>query len=59
MFRKTNASKDGDIETSAVKSNYVFMYYHQSAEHNHVMKILNKSFENVAKFKCFENVNHQ
>jgi hypothetical protein len=31
----------------------MFMYRHQTAEHNHNLKVLNKSFENVAEVKRF------
>jgi hypothetical protein len=30
---------------------YIFIPHHQAAEQNHYIKIANKSFENVAKFR--------
>jgi hypothetical protein len=46
-----DASKVVGLEVNAEKSKYMLLPHHQNAKQNHDMKIANKSFENVVKFK--------
>jgi hypothetical protein len=46
-----DTSKEVGLEVNADKSKYMLLYHHQNAGQNHNMKISNRSFENVAKFK--------
>jgi hypothetical protein len=45
------ASKAIGLEVNAEKTKYVVMSWNQNAEHNHNIKIDNKSFERVEEFK--------
>jgi hypothetical protein len=47
------ASKEISLEVNAEKTKYVFISRHQSARHNHNIKIDNKCFERVEEFKYF------
>jgi hypothetical protein len=47
------ATKEISLEVNTEKSIYVFMSRHQSAGQNHNLMTANKSFDNVAKIKCF------
>lgn len=41
------------LEANAAKSKYTFMSLEQNANQNHIIRIANKSLENVAKPKYF------
>jgi hypothetical protein len=45
------ASKEVHLEVNANKTKYMFMSYYQKTGQNHYIKVANKSFENVVKFK--------
>jgi hypothetical protein len=45
------ASRDVGLEINAKKTKYMIMSYHQNLGQNHNTRIINESFENVAKFK--------
>jgi hypothetical protein len=45
------ASRDVGLEISAEKTKYMIMSRHPNSGKNHIIRIANKSFENVAKFK--------
>jgi hypothetical protein len=44
-----------DLEVYAEKTKYIFMYCYQKAGQNHNIKVGNKLFEDVAKFKISGN----
>jgi hypothetical protein len=46
-----DASKEIGLEVNSEKTKYVFMSRHQTAGQNNYIRITNKSFEKVAKFK--------
>jgi hypothetical protein len=46
-----DASKEGDLEVNAEKTKYMLMPPHQNAAQNHKIKIVNRSFGNLAKLK--------
>jgi hypothetical protein len=46
-----DASKEVDLEVNAKKCKYMLLSRHQNAGQNHDMKIGNRPFENVARFK--------
>jgi hypothetical protein len=48
----TRASNEVGVEVNAEKTKYMLLSRHQNAGKNHITKIANKSFENVAQFKC-------
>jgi hypothetical protein len=48
------ASNDIGLDVNAQKTKYTFIPYQQNVGHHHNMKIGNKSFERVAKFKTWE-----
>jgi hypothetical protein len=48
-----DCSKEVAVEVNAEKTKYVLLSRHQNARKNHVIKIANKSFENVAQFRHF------
>jgi hypothetical protein len=52
METLTDASKEVGLEVNAVKTKYILLSHHQNAEQNHDIKVANRSFENVAQFKC-------
>jgi hypothetical protein len=39
------------LEVNAEKTKYMFMSHHQTAGQSNYIRVANKSFENVAKFK--------
>jgi DNA-directed RNA polymerase alpha subunit len=45
------ASKVVGLEVNAEKAKYMLMYCHQNAGQNHNVKVANRSFENMAKFR--------
>jgi heptaprenylglyceryl phosphate synthase len=45
------ASKEIGLEVNSEKTNYVFMSRHQTAGQSNYIRVANKSFEKVAKFK--------
>jgi hypothetical protein len=45
------ASRDIGLEINAEKTKYMIMSHHLNSGQNHDIRILNESFENVAKFK--------
>jgi hypothetical protein len=47
----TDASMEVDPEVNAEKTKYMLMSHHQNAGQLHNMKIVNRSFEIVEKFK--------
>jgi hypothetical protein len=57
MFIKKNtealldASKEIVLEVNSEKTKYMFMSRHQTAEQSNYIRVVNKSFEKVAKFK--------
>jgi hypothetical protein len=46
-----DGSKEVCIEVNPEKTKYMFMSRHQTTGQNHYIKVANKSFENVAKFR--------
>jgi hypothetical protein len=46
-----DASKEIGLEVNSKKTNYTFMSRHQTAGQNNYIRVANKSFEKVAKFK--------
>jgi 23S rRNA U2552 (ribose-2'-O)-methylase RlmE/FtsJ len=46
-----DASKEVCLEVNTEKTKYMLLSYHQNAGQNHDVKIVNRSFENVAQFK--------
>jgi hypothetical protein len=46
-----DASKEVGLEVNAEKTKYMLLSHHQNAGQNHNIKIANRSFENVARFK--------
>jgi hypothetical protein len=46
------ASKEVGLEINTKKTKYMLMSHHRNAGHNRKVKIANRSFENLAKFKC-------
>jgi uncharacterized lipoprotein YehR (DUF1307 family) len=49
-----DASKEVGLEVNPKKTKYMLMSRHQKAEQKHSIKIVNRSFEDVAKFKYLE-----
>jgi hypothetical protein len=49
----TDASKEAGLEVNVKKTKYMLVPRDQSADQNRVIKIGNKSFENVSQFKYF------
>jgi hypothetical protein len=47
------ASNGGDLEKNMEKTKYRFMCCHQTAGQNHYVKVRNKAFESMAKYKYF------
>jgi hypothetical protein len=45
------ASKEIGLEVNSEKTKYMFMSRHQTAGHSNYIRVANKSFEKVAKFK--------
>jgi HD-GYP domain-containing protein (c-di-GMP phosphodiesterase class II) len=43
--------KEVGLKVNAVKTKYMFIFRHQTTGQNYEIKVANKSFENVAKFK--------
>jgi hypothetical protein len=48
----SEASKDIGLEINAEKTKYMIMSHHQNSGQNQNIRIADKSFENLAKFKC-------
>jgi hypothetical protein len=46
-----DASKETGLEVNAEKTKYMFMSHYQTARHSNYIRVANKSFEKVAKFK--------
>jgi hypothetical protein len=46
-----DASKDVGLEVNPEKTKYMFMSHSQKTGQKHSIKIVNRSFEDVAKFK--------
>jgi hypothetical protein len=46
-----DASKEIDLEVNSEKTKYMFMSRHQTAVQSNYIRVANKSFEKVAKFK--------
>jgi hypothetical protein len=46
-----DASKEIGLEVNSEKTNYMFMSRHQTAGQSNYIRVANKSFEKVAKFK--------
>jgi transcriptional regulator NrdR family protein len=46
-----DASKETGLEVNSEKTKYMFMSYHQTAEQSNYIRVANKSFEKMAKFK--------
>jgi hypothetical protein len=46
-----DASKEIGLEVNSEKTKYTFMSCHQTAGHSNYIRLANKSFEKVAKFK--------
>jgi hypothetical protein len=46
-------SKEVGLEVNATKTKYTFISHHQNVVQNHNIKIVNRSFQNVAKLKYF------
>jgi coproporphyrinogen III oxidase-like Fe-S oxidoreductase len=49
-----NASKEVGLEVNPGKTKYMLMLHCKKAGQKHSIKIANRSFEDVAKFKCWE-----
>jgi hypothetical protein len=53
-----DASKEIGLEVNSKKTKYMFMSRHQTAGKSNYIRVANKSFEKVAKFKYFRiNIN--
>jgi hypothetical protein len=50
-----NATKGVGLRVNTGKTKYMFMSRHQTTGQNRCIKVTNKSFENVVKFKKFLN----
>jgi hypothetical protein len=48
-----DASKEFGLEVNTEKTKYMLLSPHQNAGQNHNIKIVNRSFENVAQFRYF------
>jgi ribosomal protein S2 len=46
-----DANKVVGLEVNAEKTKYMLLSHHQNAGQNHIIKIANRCFENVAQFK--------
>jgi hypothetical protein len=46
-----DASKEIGLEVNSEKTKYMFMSRHQTAEQSNYIRVANKSFEKVAKFR--------
>jgi ribosomal protein S2 len=46
-----DVSKEVGLEVNTKKTKYMLLSRHQNSEENHDMKIANRCFENVAKFR--------
>jgi hypothetical protein len=49
-----DASKEVGLEVSTEKTKYLSLSHHQNAGQSHDIKIVNRCFENVAKFSYLE-----
>jgi hypothetical protein len=51
-----DASEEVDLEVNTEKTKYMLLSRHLNAGQNHNIKIVNRSFENLAKFKYLEQI---
>jgi hypothetical protein len=48
------ASKEVDLEVNSEKTKYMLMSYYQKGGQTHGIKIVNRSFDDVVKFRLLE-----
>jgi hypothetical protein len=51
ITKKNDASKETGLEVNTEKTQYMLLSHHENAGQNHVIKIGNRRFENVAHFR--------
>jgi hypothetical protein len=54
-----DASKEVGLEVNTKKSTYMLLTHHQNAGQNYDIKIANRCFENVAKFRYLGTITNQ
>jgi hypothetical protein len=47
------ASKEVGLVVNAEKTVHMLLFHDQNAKHEHLIKIVNRSFENVSRFRDF------